>query len=755
MFPNVLRIGATILIAHTKERSPPEGAELSETVAPRLGQRAVYFRVELETPRWLSFVVAIAEALSIDDVSTAESLIAREFGDRESHDQIDSDLQALRAEAIVRVLVDLARSRWGITREDGRIYVHPPLWPESGHGLSPSEIVSVKSDIRQSLARRVSEQLRASAPRQFIYEMERPRLDIEGFADVRALIADGALLADSIRAEGASAIKPYLQAATPDDGPDLHTGLRLSDIYRYFRYYWSIPSESIPGRTMPFLVRDAGQPRHPVCGLLNLASPVPKLAVRDDALGWTPAWLEAVVATLDCVALGDRESLEAVTAQIAGDDSDQTTRARASRIIRDVSALLRLPSSDTSHDLLKASRRIATRTLRSRVTHLQQGIFRDLRGELTIAIREISVRNLAVTHDDIFANPTRAIQKLASLAASSRDAWSRSRSGLGNPRSSEGAGSEENLEVLFEKKRANQLLSLAKGWEDLSSVKDELRLHVLGSTEAWSPDRGLTDGRSVRRGIRKALSLRQNRFIATQVADVTVCGALPPYDALLGGKLVALLALSREVASEYHCKYSNRESEISSRMGDAPVVRAANLLALTTTSLYAVGSSQYNRLRVPSSKGEIRWSKVGVSAGHGTIHFSAATSNCLNQVLRRESGAALFTSTFGEGPSERLRKLSSGLSRLKLPADELLRHGMPRIVYLAELQSSIVRPGARDRAAPWRRVGPSIAEITAWWRERWLEPRLETHASLLSDLAATGSSELMLGRRLHETERQS
>ena len=728
---------------------------MSETFAAQLRKRSVYFPVALTAPRWSSFIGELAQALSTNDVSAAAALAVRECRGHERHPGSEDivDLQALRAEAISRVLLDLVRNRWKVFREDGRIYVQSPLWPKSGRGLSPSEVRAVKSEIRGSLEGRVSEQLRQPSIRRFISDMERPRLDLDGIADVRALIADGASLAASIQSQGAQAIRPYLQAATRDDGRDEHTGVRLSDIYRYFRYYWSIPSESIPGRTLPFLVRDAGQPQHPVCGLLNLASPVPKLAVRDDALGWSAEWLEAVVATLDCVAACDRERLTRVAVHIAGDQPNTMTRARASRIMRDVAVLLHLPSCGDARELFKVSRRISTRTLRSRVTRLRRAIFEDLRNEVTAAIGEISVATLGVTRDLVLAHPTRAIHKLERTARESRDAWNESRKELTeNPRSTAGAESDGNLEILFKKKRADQLLSLCKSWENLNTADPDLRLHVLGSTEPWSPDRGLTDGRSVSRGMRKALSLRLNRFIATQVVDVTVCGAVPPYGPLLGGKLVALLALSQEVASIYHRKYSNRESEISSRMAGTPVVRPAELLALTTTSLYAVGSSQYNRLRLPSNHGEIRWAKVGVSSGHGSLHFSAATTECLNRLTRVETGVTRITSTFGEGPSERLRKLRDGLVQLKLPADELLRHGMPRIVYVAEFQESVVRPGARETGLPWRRVGPSADTVVSMWRDRWLEPRLKAHASLLTELAATDSSSLVLSRRLHGQE---
>ncbi|MGZ5889512.1 MAG: Druantia anti-phage system protein DruA [Hyphomicrobium sp.] len=43
------------------------------------------------------------------------------------------------------------------------------------------------------------------------------------------------------------------------------------------------------------------------------------------------------------------------------------------------------------------------------------------------------------------------------------------------------------------------------------------------------------------------------------VADITVCGAVQPYNAILGGKLVAMLAASPEIVLEYRRRYSRHD----------------------------------------------------------------------------------------------------------------------------------------------------------------------------------------------------
>src|SRR5437899_6175427 len=86
--------------------------------------------------------------------------------------------------------------------------------------------------------------------------------------------------------------------------------------------------------------------------------------------------------------------------------------------------------------------------------------------------------------------------------------------------------------------------------------------------------------------------------LSSQVADVSVCGAIAPYNVLLGGKLVALLMTSQEVRDAYRKRYAGQVSIISSQMAGREIYRPAELKLLTTTSLYGNGSSQYNRLRL-------------------------------------------------------------------------------------------------------------------------------------------------------------
>src|SRR5206468_7033445 len=67
-----------------------------------------------------------------------------------------------------------------------------------------------------------------------------------------------------------------------------HTGLKLIDVWRYFRHTWVNAYKSLPGRSMAILIRDAAAPNHPVIGIAALGSSMAQQQLRDKWIGWEP-----------------------------------------------------------------------------------------------------------------------------------------------------------------------------------------------------------------------------------------------------------------------------------------------------------------------------------------------------------------------------------------------------------------------------------------------------------------------------------
>lgn len=197
-------------------------------------------------------------------------------------------------DAAVHVLADLFRQGWTVcVKDDGQVLVSPPE-AETDPGQEKDRVR------RQELLKR-NEQLLVPSVRSFVAGMERPREFHGQFVSIFSLMRDGlelkAALADLVvqGQEDLSAfravIDPYIQVVNTEERCR-HTGLRLTDVWRYFRHTWTNQYTSTPGRTMPILVRDRAAPFHPVIGIAALSSAVVQISERDDWIGWQqPAFL--------------------------------------------------------------------------------------------------------------------------------------------------------------------------------------------------------------------------------------------------------------------------------------------------------------------------------------------------------------------------------------------------------------------------------------------------------------------------------
>ena len=235
--------------------------------------------------------------------------------------------------------------------------------------------------------------------------------------------------------------------------------------------------------------------------------------------------------------------------------------------------------------------------------------------------------------------------------------------------------------------------------------------------------------------VRSLVRMTKADRIGVDMMDITVCGAVAPYNALLGGKLVCTLLASPQTTQYYNERYSKHVSVIASSMKGAAVVKQPKLVLLGTTSLYGSGSSQYNRVRIPASavgsrgKGCVTYHKVDLSVGFGTYHISSETLRHAECVLARKANGRTVNSIFGEGVNPRMRKIRDAFEEIDLPSDELLQHQNARVVYGVPLAHNFsdVLLGRADRAEyilPQSKPQVRTALIADYWRARWLSKRI-------------------------------
>jgi hypothetical protein len=186
-------------------------------------------------------------------------------------------------------------------------------------------------------------------------------------------------------------------------------------------------------------------------------------------------------------------------------------------------------------------------------------------------------------------------------------------------------------------------------------------------------------------------------------------GALPPYNELLGGKMVALTLTANEIRKAYKKKYKNYISIIEGRK------LKPELLFITTTSAFG-RSSLYNRLRYNA---ETVAQALGFTQGSGSFHISQELYEKL-LVFLTNKGVDVSRS-FGHGPSRKLKLISLGFKYLGLPKFEY--HGIKREFYLFPLVKNLREVIQKKRRPIW--VDHPFDELVDYWKERWALPRAE------------------------------
>lgn len=200
---------------------------------------------------------------------------------------------------------------------------------------------------------------------------------------------------------------------------------------------------------------------------------------------------------------------------------------------------------------------------------------------------------------------------------------------------------------------------------------------------------------------------RTNNIIYTM--DAYVLGALPPYNYLLGGKLVSYILASNEIREIYKKKYKDKMTIIRKRKAD-------DLICIFTTSLYG-NSSQYNRLRFEN---RLLYIPIGYTSGYGTLHISNETFLAMQQLLGEKG--IMITNRFGDGPNWRMRVVRTASDIIGFDSDVLLRHSYKRGVYAVPLTKNFrsFLLGKADRAIYYNLP---LERLVKFWKERWLNMR--------------------------------
>ena len=640
-----------------------------ETIRPRLPSDVA----------WVIDKLTGSAASDLSRVDLAE-LVAMVGAAR--NDGAISVVSSLATRVLLGVMDDLIGQGWRLRPSSDGIRV---MAPDAHSGL-PQERSEVKARLRASLVAARDEQLTEPATQRFVFDMERPRWFKGRQISVQDLFVNPSLMAHDLERRIAAphrkrdglldgAIQPYLQLATED--PDEHSGLRLMDIWRYARYTWSLPYNTTPGRRMQYLVRDAARDLHPIIGIGALGSSMVQISPRDLEIGWDTR--------------GIRQSFNTTKRLRAQIESGELKGGEA---------------KESLHKLTELTAELSKRL-----------DIHSLLGQINDAISETLWSDL-VSEAEVQEPTAWVLERLQGKI----DALTETSGRTSRARADEQARSGE-LEAaakssLYLRKRAVALQKLLRAKRALLQAVE----FPQDKAHEWL----LTDGEG-QFALSNAFRSIKKKRVGSAIMDITTCGAVPPYSTLIGGKLVSLLMASPKVIRDYRERYGDAESVIASRMKGEPVVRPADLVLLCTTSLYGIGSSQYNRLKATTTKGKLEFREVGRTFGYGSVHISERTFSTMKSYL--EASGEAHSYSFAAGVNYKIRTISSAVASLGL--SQVLQHRTPRIVYLVPLTSNWREYLTGNDETPdfiYESVDSPEEETQAlieFWKTRWLQKRVK------------------------------
>lgn len=211
---------------------------------------------------------------------------------------------------------------------------------------------------------------------------------------------------------------------------------------------------------------------------------------------------------------------------------------------------------------------------------------------------------------------------------------------------------------------------------------------------------------------------RRERLV--DVMNAYVLGAVPPYNMLLGGKLVSCLVRTREVRDAFSRRYRHTRGIISGKSKEASLV-------LVTTSSSLGRSAIYDRLSLGGAR---YFEPVGFTSGWGHFHVPNKLFDDMRRYLRLRHHPYAGGHGFGQGSNWRLRASRAALELIGMDPD-LLNHGVKREVFLCRLAHNADEVLRGEANRPRFRGLLSVSEVSRLAVDRWVVKRAATRKEYL------------------------
>lgn len=268
---------------------------------------------------------------------------------------------------------------------------------------------------------------------------------------------------------------------------------------------------------------------------------------------------------------------------------------------------------------------------------------------------------------------------------------------------------DHQLDVLFDRRRAIYALRLALGEYALSEISS-----------------GAKYSEKLRKQLLHGARALRDLLVPRLHMEVTVCGALPPFSEVLGGKLVVSQFAHPSVIEAVSTPLGELIGRTFYSEVLAEEISSPGMIAITTKGLYAGHSPLYNRSSVPALTEPLVIKRIAETAGQSSTLMSRATADAAREYLAAsEKGEDRKVSNiYGSGGAKRHRILEVAARQAGLSAD-MVNAGIRRPVYGVAFVGNSAQVAWEGAAPDWsinRREAATeyVHRAVDLWRRRWL-----------------------------------
>jgi hypothetical protein len=189
----------------------------------------------------------------------------------------------------------------------------------------------------------------------------------------------------------------------------------------------------------------------------------------------------------------------------------------------------------------------------------------------------------------------------------------------------------------------------------------------------------------------------QRKKYNRNIANISICVPTRHFGYnLSGGKLLALLGASTEVAEHWKNKYND------------------DLVGVTVTSLYGRGV-QYNRLK--------QFKYLGKTKGQGTCQIPDNLYKQCRELVEEYEGE-IKGGCFTRGKNSRINIIRKACKYLDIDAKVLTTHGRERGIYWCD-RGDMTHEFLKGETTKYIPKNYSIEELFTYWKETWAYRRLK------------------------------